>query len=75
MTHATGDPVVPYQLSQDIVDRGRGRRTPYERFAVDAVSRGVPGGLFQTEFSPGVGVFRAKVNWLDGFLAGVAETP
>ncbi|MCH7790492.1 MAG: alpha/beta hydrolase [Acidobacteria bacterium] len=75
MTHATGDPVVPYQLSQDIVDRAEAVGHPYERFSVDAVSHGLPDGLFQTEFSPGVSVFQAQVNWLDSILVGVTETP
>lgn len=75
MTHATGDPVVPYQLSQDIVDRAEAIGHPYERFSADADTHGVPDGLFQTEHSPGVSVFQAQVNWLDGFLLGAAETP
>tara|TARA_Y100000294_G_scaffold68749_1_gene65131 strand:+ start:41 stop:1087 length:1047 start_codon:yes stop_codon:yes gene_type:complete len=75
MTHATGDPVVPYQLSQDIADRAEAIGHPYERFSADAVSHGVPDGLFRTEFSPGVSVFQAQVNWLDGLLVGIAETP
>lgn len=73
MTHATGDPVVPYQLSQDIVDRAEALGHPYERFTVDAVSHGLPDGLFRTEFSSGVSVFQAQVNWLDSFLVGAVE--
>ena len=74
MTHATGDTVVAYQLSQDIVDRSEAIGHPYERFSVEADSHGLPDGLFKTEYSPGVSVFQAQVNWLDGFLIGGAET-
>ena len=45
-----------------------------ELFTVDAVSHGLPDGLFQTEYSPGVNVFQAQVNWLDSFMVGVPET-
>ena len=75
MTHATGDPTVDFQLAQDIADRADAVGHPYELFTVDAVSHGLPDGLFQTEYSPGVNVFQAQVNWLDSFLVGVAETP
>ena len=74
MTHATGDTVVAYQLSQDIVDRAEAIGHPYERFSVEADSHGLPGGLFNTEYSPGVSVFQAQVNWLDGFLVGGADS-
>jgi alpha-beta hydrolase superfamily lysophospholipase len=74
MTHATGDTVVAYQLSQDIVDRAEAIGHPYEMFSVEAGSHGLPDGLFKTEFSPGVSVFQAQVNWLDGFLVGGAHT-
>jgi hypothetical protein len=49
MTHATGDPVVEYQLSQDIVDRAETIGHTYERFSVEANAR----GLFKTEYFPG----------------------
>lgn len=75
MTHATGDSVVPFALAQAIVDRAEAIDHPYEIFFVDAVSHGIPDGPFQTEFTPGVNVFQAQVNWLDSFLVGVAETP
>jgi acetyl esterase/lipase len=75
MTHSTGDPVVSYQLTQDIVDRADAVGHPYVRFSVDAVSHGLPDGLFQTQYSPGVSVFQAQVNWLDSFLLGAVETP
>lgn len=75
MTHATGDPTVDFQLAQDIADRADAVGHPYELFTVDAVSHGLPDGLFQTEYSPGVNVFQAQVNWLDAFLVGVAEIP
>ncbi len=74
MTHATGDPVVPYQLAQDIVDRSEVVGHPYELFSVDAISHGIPDGIFQTEYSPGVSVFQAQVNWLDDFLV-IATNP
>jgi dienelactone hydrolase len=74
MTHATGDFVVPFQLAQDIVDRAEAIGHPYELFFADAVAHGIPDGIFRTEFSPGVNVFQAQVNWLDRFLVGVAET-
>lgn len=74
MTHATGDTVVDFQLAQDIADRADAVGHPYELFTVDAVSHGLPNGLFQTQYSPGVSVFQAQINWLDSFMVGVAET-
>lgn len=73
MTHSTGDPVVPYEFSQDIVDRAEAVGLPYERFSADAESHGIPNGIFRTAFSPGVSVFQAQVNWLDSFLFGAPE--
>jgi len=75
MTHSTGDPVVDFQLAQDIADRADAVGHPYELFTVDAVSHGLPDGLFQTQYSPGVNVFQAQINWLDSILVGVVETP
>lgn len=72
LTHATGDTSVPYQLSQDIVDRAIAVGHPHERFSVEADSHRLPGGMFNTEYAPGVSLFQAQVNWLDGFLFGGA---
>ncbi len=75
MTHATGDPTVDFQLARDIADRADAVGHPYELFTVDANTHGLPDGLFQTEYSPGVNVYQAQVNWLDSIMLGVAETP
>ena len=73
LTHSTGDNLVAFQLAQGIVDRAEAIGHPYESFFVDAVSHGLPGGLFRNEFSPGVSVFQAQVNWLDAFLVSGTE--
>jgi len=70
LSHATGDTVVPYQLSQDIVDRATAVGHPHERFSVESDSHRLPGGMFNTEYAPGVSLFQAQVNWLDSFLFG-----
>lgn len=72
LSHATGDTVVPYQLSQDIVDRATAVGHPHERFSVETDSHRLPGGMFNTEYAPGVTLFQAQVNWLDSFLFGGA---
>lgn len=69
-----GGPVVSYQFSQDIVDRAAAVGLPYERFTADAAWHRIRDGIFQTEFSPGVSVFQAQVNWLDEFLFDAVET-
>jgi len=73
LAHATGDATVSYSLSVDIADRADEVGHPYEFFTLDANVHGFD--LFTTEFSPGVSVFQAQVDWLDSFMLGVAETP
>ncbi len=74
MTHTIGDPVIDFQGAQDIADRATAVGLDHVLFSVEGTTHGLPNGLFQTQYSPGVNVFQAQVNWLDSFLVGVAET-
>lgn len=74
MTHATGDPTVDFERAQAIADRATAVGLARELITVDAVSHGLPNGLFGTQYSPGVNVFQAQVNWLDSFMVGAIET-
>lgn len=72
IAHGTNDTVVPYALTQEIVDQADIVGLPYVLF--DNVGAGHGFNLFTTEFSPGVSVFQAQVNWLDSVLVGVPDT-
>ena len=67
--HGTDDQTVPYWHAQEIVDQADIVGLPYVLFANEGAGHGFD--LFTTEFSPGVPVFQAGVNWLDSILIGV----
>jgi len=72
IAHGTADPTVPYAMTQDIVDQADLVGLNYLLF--DNIGAGHGFDLFTTEFSPGVSVFQAQVEWLDSILLGVQET-
>lgn len=73
IAHGTADTLVPYALTTEIVTQADLVGQDYVLFANDGVGHSFD--LFTTEFSPGVSVFQAQVNWLDTVLAGVYIPP
>lgn len=72
IAHGTDDPTVPYSHTEDIVAQADKVDLPYVLFANEGAGHGF--SLFNTEFSPGVSVFQAQVEWLDSVLIGVPST-
>ncbi|MDW3220064.1 MAG: alpha/beta hydrolase [Acidimicrobiales bacterium] len=72
IAHGTADTVVPYWHTEEIVDQADIVGLRYVLFENVGVGHGFD--LFTTEFSPGVSVFQAQVNWLDSVLIGVEDT-
>lgn len=72
LLHGTADTVVPYQHTQDIVDRADAIGHRYRLASIPGA--GHSPDVFTTEVSPGVTVFQDQINWLDSVLIGVEET-
>lgn len=73
IAHGTEDLIVPYWHTEEIVAAADTVGLQHVLFANVGAGHGFD--LFTTEYSPGVSVFQAQVEWLDSVLIGVPSTP